>query len=70
MLSFLFGLQMWELLLLSILKWDVSALTAHDFLWYILKRLNLESVKPYMDVVVKHSGTFIGMCARGKSRRN
>ncbi|VVC28873.1 Cyclin, C-terminal domain,Cyclin-like,Cyclin, N-terminal [Cinara cedri] len=57
-------LLMWELLLLSILKWDVSALTAHDFLWYILKRLNLDTVKPFVDIVVKHCGTFIGMCVR------
>lgn len=64
-----FGLQMWELLLLSILKWDVSAITAHDFLWYILKRLNMDTAKPFVDVVIKHCGTFIGMCARGKSHR-
>ncbi|XP_050530578.1 G1/S-specific cyclin-D2-like [Daktulosphaira vitifoliae] len=57
-------LLMWELLLLSILKWDVSAITAHDFLWYILKRLNLDTAKAFVDVVVKHCGTFIGMCAR------
>ncbi|XP_050439021.1 G1/S-specific cyclin-D2-like [Adelges cooleyi] len=58
-------LLMWELLLLSILKWDVSAITAHDFLWYILKRLHfLDPAKAYVDVVIKHCGTFIGMCAR------
>ncbi|XP_050440044.1 G1/S-specific cyclin-D2-like [Adelges cooleyi] len=55
----------WELLLLSILKWDVSAITAHDFLWYILKRLKfLDPAKAYVDVVIKHCGTVIGMCAR------
>uniref|UniRef100_A0A2S2PFH8 G1/S-specific cyclin-D3 n=1 Tax=Schizaphis graminum TaxID=13262 RepID=A0A2S2PFH8_SCHGA len=57
-------LLMWELLLLSILKWDVSAITAHDFLWYILKRLHMDTAKPFVDVVIKHCGTFIGMCAR------
>lgn len=57
-------LLMWEMLLLSILKWEVSAITAHDFLWYILKRLNLDTAKPFVDVVIKHCGTFIGMCAR------
>lgn len=64
-----FGLQMWEMLLLSILKWDVSAITAHDFLWFILKRLHMDTGKPLVDVVIKHCGTFIGMCARGKSHR-
>lgn len=63
-----FGLQMWEQLLLNILKWDVSAITAHDFLWYILKRLNMDSAKPFMDIVIKHCSTFIGMCARGKTQ--
>lgn len=60
---------MWEMLLLSVLKWEVSAITGHDFLWYIIKRLNLETPKPFVDVVIKHCGTFIGMCARGKSHQ-
>lgn len=57
-------LLMWELLLLSVLKWDMSMITAHDFLWYILKRLNMDTTKPLVDIVIKHCGTFIGMCAR------
>jgi len=54
----------WEMFLLGVLKWDISAITAHDFLWYIFKRLNLSTAKPCEDIVVKHSGTFVGMCAR------
>ncbi|NP_001158492.1 cyclin D isoform X1 [Saccoglossus kowalevskii] len=50
-----------ELLVLTKLKWDLSAVTPHDFLEQILSRLPLD--KDNSDVVKKHSRTFIALCA-------
>lgn len=60
-----FALQMFELLLLTSLKWDMSTITAHDFLWYILRRLQVEPENRDVVIVVSHARTFIGMCVRG-----
>ena len=52
-----------ESLLLSKLKWDLSAVTPHDFLEQILCRLSLE--KEPREVIKKHAQTFIALCATG-----
>ncbi|WAR07174.1 CCND2-like protein [Mya arenaria] len=50
-----------ESLLLSKLKWDLSAVTPHDFLEQILSRLSLD--RHDMDVIKKHAQTFVALCA-------
>ncbi|CAG9854151.1 unnamed protein product [Phyllotreta striolata] len=54
----------WELLVLSKLKWDVSAVTPHDFLKHLLKRLPLEECGISEDSVLKNAKTLITLCAR------
>ncbi|XP_031570714.1 G1/S-specific cyclin-D2-like [Actinia tenebrosa] len=50
----------WELLVLGKLKWDVSAVTAYDFLEQIFSRLPLDSSTS--EVLRKHAATFIALC--------
>lgn len=50
----------WELLLLSRLKWDVSAVTPNDFIEPILQRLPIVSG---FKVVRNHAETFIALCS-------
>lgn len=52
-------------MVLSKLKWDVSAVTPQDFLRHILRRLPLESVSLDSTMVHRHAQTFIALCARG-----
>ncbi|CAH2017144.1 unnamed protein product [Acanthoscelides obtectus] len=55
----------WELLVLSKLKWDVAAVTPHDFLKHLLNRLPLEdSWNISYDMVISHAKTLITLCAR------
>ena len=58
-------LQDMESLVLSKLKWDLSAVTPHDFLEQILSRLSLD--KEHTDVIRKHAQTFVALCATGKA---
>lgn len=50
-----------ESLVLSKLKWDLSAVTPHDFLEQILSRLSLD--KEQTERTRKHAQTFIALCA-------
>lgn len=50
-----------ESLVLSKLKWDLSAVTPHDFLEQILSRLSLN--KEETEMIRKHAQTFIALCA-------
>lgn len=50
-----------ESLVLSKLKWDLSAVIPQDFLEQILSRLNIE--KEHSDVIKKHAQTFVALCA-------
>lgn len=61
--SFRFFQEM-ELLVLSKLKWDVSAVTPHDFLDQIISRLSLHKDRP--EAIKTHAQTFIALCATGK----
>lgn len=54
-----------ELLVLSKLKWDLSAVTPHDFLEQILSRICPDQES--CNVIKKHSQTFIALCSTGKS---
>jgi len=51
----------WELLILQVLRWDTSAITPHDFLHPLLVRLPIE--ERYHATIMRHSSTFIAMCA-------
>lgn len=53
-----------ERLLLNKLKWDLSAVTPHDFLEQILSRLSLE--REHTEVIKKHAQTFVALCATGR----
>ena len=53
-----------ESLVLSKLKWDLSAVTPQDFLQQVLSRLSLE--KEQTEVIQKHAQTFVALCATGK----
>jgi len=51
----------WELYVLHTLKWDMSAITPHDFLEQILTRLPI--TKENADRIQRHAQTFIALCA-------
>ncbi|XP_015782854.1 G1/S-specific cyclin-D2 [Tetranychus urticae] len=55
-------LSNWELLVLSHLKWDTSAVTPNDFLNLILRRLPTKG-KDKLMTIKKHAQTFIALCA-------
>ena len=52
--------------MLSKLKWDLSAITPHDFLNQIISRLP-KSMIEIIDVAMisRHAKTFIAFCAKG-----
>lgn len=54
-----------ELFVLSKLKWDLSAVTPHDFLEQILSRICPDQER--CNVIKKHSQTFIALCSTGKT---
>ncbi|XP_044137221.1 G1/S-specific cyclin-D2 isoform X2 [Bufo gargarizans] len=51
----------WELVVLGKLKWNLAAVTPHDFIEHILRKLPLPKDKLLM--VRKHAQTFIALCA-------
>ena len=51
--------QSWEMLVLSRLRWDLCAVTPHDFLEQILSRLPLSGDEPQL--LKKHAQTFISL---------
>ncbi|XP_070579947.1 G1/S-specific cyclin-D2-like isoform X3 [Ptychodera flava] len=50
-----------ELLVLTKLKWDLSAITPHDFLEQILTRLPIGRQRAQL--IMKHAQTFIALCS-------
>lgn len=58
--------QEWELVVLGKLKWNLAAVTPHDFIEPILRRLPQPSEK--LPLIRKHAQTFIALCATGRSR--
>ncbi|XP_032815834.1 G1/S-specific cyclin-D2-like [Petromyzon marinus] len=50
-----------ELLVLCRLKWDLAAVTPHDFLEHILSKLPIPAEK--LQLIRKHTQTFIALCA-------
>ncbi|XP_059927276.1 G1/S-specific cyclin-D1 [Gadus macrocephalus] len=53
-------LQM-ELLVLSKLKWDLAAVTPHDFMEHFLSKLNIHPST--RQILRKHAQTFVALCA-------
>ncbi|XP_078530087.1 G1/S-specific cyclin-D2 isoform X2 [Lissotriton helveticus] len=51
----------WELVVLGKLKWNLAAVTPHDFIEHILKKLPLPKDK--LLLIRKHAQTFIALCA-------
>ncbi|XP_069766004.1 G1/S-specific cyclin-D2-like [Narcine bancroftii] len=51
----------WELVVLGKLKWNLAAVTPHDFIEHILKKLTLLEDK--LPLIRKHAQTFIALCA-------
>lgn len=58
--------QEWELVVLGKLKWNLAAVTPHDFIEPILRRLPQDNEK--LPLIRKHAQTFIALCATGRSR--
>ncbi|RXN01405.1 hypothetical protein EOD39_6923 [Acipenser ruthenus] len=56
-----FSTQEWELVVLGKLKWNLAAVTPHDFIEHIVKKLPLPSDK--LPLIRKHAQTFIALCA-------
>lgn len=54
----------WEVLVLSKLKWDISAITPQDFLCHILTRIPIDLQTCECHMVRRHAQTFIALCAR------
>ncbi|XP_011498355.1 PREDICTED: G1/S-specific cyclin-D2 [Ceratosolen solmsi marchali] len=54
----------WEQLVVSKLKWDLSAVTPGDFLLYILARLPIDPRSWDTGMVLRHAQTFIALSAR------
>lgn len=51
----------WELVVLGKLKWNLAAVTPHDFIEHILRKLPQPSEK--LPLIRKHAQTFIALCA-------
>ncbi|NXQ10215.1 CCND2 protein, partial [Peucedramus taeniatus] len=54
-------LQEWELVVLGKLKWNLAAVTPHDFIEHILRKVPLPKDK--LLLIRKHAQTFIALCA-------
>ncbi|XP_009892496.1 PREDICTED: G1/S-specific cyclin-D2 [Charadrius vociferus] len=54
-------LEEWELVVLGKLKWNLAAVTPHDFIEHILRKLPLPKDK--LLLIRKHAQTFIALCA-------
>ncbi len=56
--------QDWEILVLHKLRWDLSAITPHDFIEQILTRLPVDKQK--QNTIKRHAQTFIALTSTGK----
>ncbi|CAH0381648.1 unnamed protein product [Bemisia tabaci] len=59
----LHDLQLWESLVLSKLKWDMAAVLPHDFIYYLVRRIDKDLLYDYSKVQ-KHAHFLIAMCVR------
>jgi len=56
-------LQDWELLVLSKLKWTVTAVTGFDYVDHVLERVEWSKENP---LIRRHAHTLVGLCYTGK----
>lgn len=71
--SFALSWQDTELLVLGCLKWDVSCVTALDFIDLIISRLpivNKICTDIHPEKIRKHAQAFISLAVRGESQKN
>ncbi|KAK6630364.1 hypothetical protein RUM44_005031 [Polyplax serrata] len=54
---------MWELLVLTNLKWDISSVTAQDFISHILRKIPVDQSTCNCQMLIRHTQTFIALCA-------
>lgn len=50
--------------MLGKLKWNLAAVTPHDFIEHILRKLPQQKEK--LSLIRKHAQTFIALCATGE----
>lgn len=55
-----------ELLLVNKLKWNLAAMTPHDFIEHFLSKMPVAEV--HKQVIRKHAQTFVALCATGRAR--
>lgn len=51
-------------MVLGKLKWNLAAVTPHDFIEHILRKLPQQKEK--LSLIRKHAQTFIALCATGE----
>ena len=67
----MFVFQGWELLVLARLKWDLAAVTAHDYVDHILQRLPTSILPSSSQQRIRaHTNTLIQITALGKSNNS
>ena len=58
-----FGFQNWEMLVLSKLKWNVTAITGFDYVDHVLERVDWSKENP---LIRRHAHTLVGLCYTGE----
>lgn len=56
--------QHMELLLVNKLKWNLAAMTPHDFIEHFLSKMPVAEVNK--QIIRKHAQTFVALCATGR----
>lgn len=57
--------QQMELLLVNKLKWNLAAMTPHDFIEHFLSKMPVAEVNK--QIIRKHAQTFVALCATGRA---
>lgn len=56
--------QQMELLLVNKLKWNLAAMTPHDFIEHFLSKMPV--AEENKQIIRKHAQTFVALCATGR----
>lgn len=54
-----------ELLLVNKLKWNLAAMTPHDFIEHFLSKMPV--AEENKQIIRKHAQTFVALCATGRA---
>lgn len=57
--------QQMELLLVNKLKWNLAAMTPHDFIEHFLSKMPV--AEENRQIIRKHAQTFVALCATGRA---